>query len=809
MKNEIITDQFNVGDNRYTDLFQPEASIYKQTTLKKKSNKASAIEKQNDLAEILVLTSYPPRECGIATYSQDLITLLNKQFGASFSMKVCALEAGYTTHIYPNDVKYILDTTNSKEYFKLSTYINQNKKIKIVLIQHEFGFYRTQEKAFLQFLFDVKKPISIVFHSVLPHPNEIFRAKVRIIATACESIIVMTNRSSEILITDYNITPNKISVIAHGIHLVAHLNKDVLKEKYELKDRKVLTTFGLLSSGKSIETTLHALPEIIKTSPDVMFLVIGKTHPEVVKNEGESYREMLEDTVNSLGLHHHVRFINNYLTTPDLLEYLQLTDIYLFTTNDPNQAVSGTFAYAMSCACPIISTPIPHVKEVLTEDTGIIFDFRNTQQLAMAVKRLLDDDILREKISLNTLQKIISSAWENSAIAHAKVIEKISDKKIIPLYSLPTINLSHLKKMTTNAGIIQFAKINQPDISSGYTLDDNARALVAMCMHYELTADNNDLPYIQTYLNFIQRCLQPSGRFENYIDENLHITAQNRETNLDDANGRAVWALGFLISKKSLLPAKFKEQANSIMKKVLPHIEEIHSTRAMAFIIKGLYYYQDTFRTNDTILIIEKLADRMVQMYKHESTSNWEWFESYLTYANSILPEALLKAWLVTGNKTYKEVALLSFRFLLSKIFNENGIEVISNKQWLQKGDELGQYGEQPVDVAYTIMTLSKFYDVFNDKEYRMKMETAFNWFLGKNRLNQIIYNPCTGGCYDGLEEHNVNLNQGAESILSYLLARLTIEEHKNSEAHRKDMMVINNRINAKKTPANKRLING
>jgi glycosyltransferase involved in cell wall biosynthesis len=808
MRSEIITDQFNVGENRLTALFQPDHSIYSETRQKKSINNLVANNTQH-LPEILVLTSYPPRECGIATYSKDLITVLKNQFNSTFSIQVCALESGYTTNIYSNEVKYILDTTNSEEFAKLAININQNGRIKIVLIQHEFGFFHAKGKAFLQFVTEVKKPISIVFHTVLPHPDEMFRAKVRFIASSCQSIIVMTKHSSDILINDYGIEPTKISVIAHGTHLVAHRNKVSLKEKYGLKDHKILSTFGLLSSGKSIETTLQALPEIIKTSPDVLFLIIGKTHPEVVKNDGECYREMLESTVINLGIQQHVRFINNYLTTPDLLEYLQLTDIYLFTSNDPNQAVSGTFAYAMSCACPIISTPIPHAKEVLSEDTGIIVDFRDAQQLATAVKRLLDDDQLRENISLNTLQNIISTAWENSAIAHARVIEEISGKKITPQYSMPALNLDHLKKMTTNVGIIQFSKINQPDLSSGYTLDDNARALIAMCMHYELTADNTDLHFIQTYLNFIQRCQLHSGYFENYIDEDLQFTAQNKEANLDDANGRAIWALGFLISMKTLLPLELIDQSKRVMQKALANIEEIHSTRSMAFIIKGLCYYRDRFRTNDTVQIIEKLANRMVQMYKHESIEKWEWFESYLTYANSILPEALLDAWLVTGNRTYKEVAVSSFRFLLSKIFNENGIEVISNKQWLQKGDELGQFGEQPVDVAYTIMTLSKFYDAFRDDEYRTKMETAFNWFLGNNRLNQIIYNPCTGGCYDGLEEHNVNLNQGAESTISYLLARLTIEKYKNRNAQHKDILLNYNRIHAKKMSSIKKLVNG
>lgn len=742
-----------------------------------------------DLAEILVITSYPPRECGIATYSQDLIKVLKKQFSSSFTIKVCALEAGHARHTYPAEVQYILDTTSANEFSELADIINQNNQIKIVLIQHEFGFFHDQEKSFMQFLVAIKKPISVVFHSVLPHPEKMLRAKVRKISNACVSIIVMTNHSSEILVTDYGIIPDKISVIAHGTHLIAPVDKDFLKKKYALANHKVLTTFGLLSSGKNIETTLYALPDIIKTSPDVIFLVIGITHPEVVKKDGERYRKMLEDTVKTLGLQHHVRFINSYLALPHLLEYLQLTDIYLFTTNDPNQAVSGTFAYAMSCACPIISTPIPHAKEFLTEDTGIIFDFRNSQQLATSVNRLLDNDILRKNISLNTFQKIISTAWENSAIAHTKVFERIADKKIRPRYSLPPITLDHLKKMTDEFGIIQFSKINQPDLSTGYTLDDNARALIVMCMHYELTSNIDDLAYIRLYFNFIKYCLKPSGYFQNYVDKNRKFTVQNRKTNLDDSNGRAIWALGYVVSLTGLLPQTITSEAESILQRSLRYFKKVHSTRSMAFAIKGICFSQSAAVSPENIGLLKTFANRLVQMYKHEASEKWEWFESYLTYANSLLPEAMLNAWLLTGDPVYKEIAIESFDFLLSKIFNKNGIEVISNNKWLQKGREKELYGEQPIDVAYTILTLSKFYDVFQRDEYRTKMETAFNWFLGKNRLNQIIYNPCTGGCYDGLEEHNVNLNQGAESTVSYLMARLSIEKYRTAEASLKSQM--------------------
>jgi hypothetical protein len=625
------------------------------------------------------------------------------------------------------------------------------------------------------------KPVMLVFHTVLPRPDEMLRQNVEQLAKMSQGIVVMTHTSAEILSRDYDVPEEKVSVIGHGTHLVEHTDKNILKAKFGLKGKKVLSTFGLLSSGKSIETTLNALPEIIKANPDTMFLIIGKTHPGVLKHEGEAYREMLEEKIATLQLQDNVRFVNRFLTLSELLEYLQMTDIYLFTSKDPNQAVSGTFSYAISCGCPIISTPIPHAMEVLKDDTGIIIDFGNSEQLATQVNLLLQNEEKRNAISLNGLHKIVPNAWENSALAHAALFDKISDNPIALHHKIPPVNLNHIKKMTTSFGIIQFSVVNHPDIDSGYTLDDNARALIAMCQHYEQTRDIGDLEYINRYFNFIQFCLRPDGYFLNYVDEEYQFTEQNSQTNLADSNGRAIWALGYLISISDLLPLNLIVKAESVLKNALVNADKIYSTRAMAFIIKGLYYEslkRNSFQ-NKTLMRI--LANRLLQMYRHEAKEGWEWFENYLTYANSVLPEAMLMAYLTTKDEAYKEVAKASFDFLLSKTFTENRIHVISNKGWLHLGEEMvpGRIGgEQPIDVAYTIMTLSKFYDTFEEPDYLKKMEIAFDWFLGNNHLNQIIYNPCTGGCFDGLEDTHVNLNQGAESTVSYLMARLVIDKY-------------------------------
>ena len=729
------------------------------------------------LPNILFITSYPPRECGIATYSQDLTTALDKKFSSSFNIVICALESEDEKHDYAGEVEHILNVDSPTSFASLTKNINNDASIQIVMIQHEFGFFEKKKGEFVQFLSDVNKSVVIVFHTVLPHPNESLKESVQEMSALVESIIVMTNSSAGILTSDYMIPGEKITVIPHGTHLVPHLDKRFLKNKYKLTGRKVLSTFGLLSSGKSIETTLEALPDVVKTNPHIIFLIIGKTHPSVVKLEGEKYRKMLEAKVETLQLQAYVRFINYFLPLADLLEYLQLTDIYLFTSKDPNQAVSGTFSYAISCGCPVISTPIPHAREVLKNDAGIIFNFENPAQLSEAITGLLRNEELRKNIGSNGLYRMASTAWENSAIAHAMLFEKIWDDKVSLRYDIPAINLNYVKKLTTGFGIIQFSKLNHPDIGSGYTLDDNSRALIAMCLHLELTGDAKDIQYINIYFNVIKFCMQPGGNFLNYVSEERDFTEQNNDTNLEDSNGRAIWALGHLLSIRELLPVELIQDAESIMDNALLNIDRIHSTRAMGFVIKGLYYRNRKNKLIQDVRSIREFANRLVQMYKHENDNSWRWFESYLTYANSLLPEAMLCAWLVTGEPVYKEIARTSFDFLLSKIFLTDSIKVISNKGWLYKEESapITVGGEQPIDVAYTILALKKFHDVFKDEDYKKKMTTAFNWFLGNNHLHQVIYNPCTGGCYDGLEENYVNLNQGAESTISYLLARLTV----------------------------------
>ncbi|MDW8852136.1 glycosyltransferase [Flavobacterium sp. MMLR14_040] len=733
-------------------------------------------------SKIVFLSTFPPTQCGIATYTQDTIKGITDVFGKSIACEICELVKEPKEN--PTQA-FTLNTNNREEYSKVAEEINDDESIKLVHIQHEFGLFGgNYGDHLLDFLNVIKKPVTFTFHTVLPNPNNELKTFVKLLLSYSNSVFVMTKRSEEILINDYNIPQDFITTISHGTHVVVYEAPETAKAKFGIQDRKVLSTFGLLGEGKNIETGLRSLRKIVEHTPNALYLIIGRTHPNLIIDGVDTYREKLEAIVNELDLHDNVRFINQYLETEELLSYLQATDIYLFTSKDPNQAVSGTFSYAMSCACPIVASKIPHTKEVLTEDSGILVDIGNEDQFAEAAIKLLSDENLREEMGKNAFRKTRACSWENIAIAHINTYKKLIEDTTEIKFTYPPIELAHVKKMTTELGIIQFSKISVPDLSSGYTLDDNARALVALCMHYKLTEDKADLPYILIYLDFIERCQKPKGNFMNYVDENNreHIE-QNAEVNLEDSNARGIWALGTVVSIRKILPEAIAKKASKCLLNSLKWAETIQSPRSIGFATKGLYLYHSAVPNLYVAAIINKLNAKLLYNYEVHATKDWKWFENYLTYGNGILPESMLYAYLVTNKPIYKKVAMESLDFLISKTYKGDNFKVISNNGWYHKDSEPAEYGEQPIDVSYMIQTLNSFYGAFKNPEYKRLMKIAFNWFLGKNHLNQIMYNPVSGGGYDGLEKENVNLNQGSESTVCYLTARLIMENLKLSES--------------------------
>ncbi|WP_099543686.1 glycosyltransferase [Maribacter sp. 4G9] len=731
--------------------------------------------------KILFVCSYPPRECGIATFSQDLIRTLKRCFGSTMDIEVCALENECCdANDYPEEVTYKIDAQELNSFFQVANKLNERDDIGMVCVQHEFGLFGGNYGSHLvAFLLKLDIPISCVFHTVLPNPDKKRTKIMQALDDLSEKLIVLTNKSAEILVSDYHIDTNKIAVIPHGTHIVLWKEKQRLKNRYGFQNKNVLSTFGLLSENKNIETALRALPKILQKFPNTVYLVLGKTHPEILKREGETYRNALLTIVDNLDIKDHVIFINEYLELTRLLEYLSLSDVYLFSSKDPNQAVSGTFAYAMSCGNPVISTPIPHSKECLDPSTGILLnDFEDPIEISDAVIDLLEQPFIATSMGKNAFIKMRAFSWENVAISYSDIFQDYLQDSNSLDFSLPPIKTDHIEDMTTDFGMLQFSNFSEPDTSFGYTLDDNARALIAMLMYYKKKRNDKVLRLIEIYMDFIVFCQQDDGLFYNYVDYEEQFTNQNTEVNLEDSNGRAIWALGYVLSDTENLPKSLVAKAENCFKNVIQNVADFNSPRAIGFILKGLYYYQENEPNTQYNQLADTLAEELLRIFNITSDKKWEWFEDYLTYANSILPEALLYAWLITKNKKYKDVAETTFDFLLSQYFMKGQIKVISNDGWFHKRNKRTFHGEQPIEVAYTILSLDLFYRVTHKKKYAKQLHTAFSWFLGNNHLKQIMYNPVNGACYDGLEVENININQGAESSLCYLLARLIIEDY-------------------------------
>lgn len=737
--------------------------------------------KSNKNKSMLLMSSYPPRECGLATFTNDVLNAINLVFGDSLPLEVCALECNGNHFEYAPEVKYTLDVLSIDEFRILAEKINDQDHIQMVCIEHEFGLFGGDYGDYLlSFLLALNKPNAIVFHTVLPEPNIKLKKIVQAIIDLTNKIVVLTHKSKEILMRDYGCKDSKLMAIPHGTHMVLLDQKEKLKKEYQYEDKIVLSTFGLINENKNIETVLYALSEIVIEHPEVIYLVVGKTHPEIYRSEGEKYRNMLLETTRKLHLENHVIFINEFLELKQLLQYLTLSDIYLFSSKDPNQAVSGTFAYAMSCGCAIISTPIPHAVEALNAGSGILLNgFDQPEEFKKAILRLIENKEERIEMGRSGYLLTHETTWENIAIKYGFLYAGLTESKKKLNFNLPPIKLDHIKELTTDYGMLQFSKFCQPDISSGYTLDDNARALINMVMYYNISKDPIALNLAIIYLNFIAGIQRDDGRFDNFKDFNHQLTNKNEVVNLEDSNGRALWSLGFTLSYQNILPERIVDQAQRIWNKAVIHIDTISSPRAIAYAIKGLYQYYLVNNAEKIKAHIVQLADKLLNHYHINSDVNWCWYEDYMTYANNVLPEAMMYSFMATKDSKYKKIAVTTFDFLLSHYFMKGELSVISNRGWFVKGSHKNTYGEQPIEVATTIITLDLFYEVTGNIKYKQQMNLAFSWFLGNNHLNQIIYNPINGASYDGLEEKNVNINQGAESTLCFFKAQLIMDKHK------------------------------
>ncbi|HAG27444.1 TPA: glycosyl transferase family 1 [Patescibacteria group bacterium] len=718
---------------------------------------------------IACLSTYPPRECGIATFSQDLVTAYNNLFSPHNAMGVVAMHNDTVDSKYPVEVLFTIDQQDQQSYIKAADRLNSDEQILLVNIQHEFGIFGGDWGEYLEiFLQRINKPVITTLHTVLPNPDQKVIGRMNVLVKYSAELVVMTERSKQILLSDYKVRASKITIIPHGIHPQLYHSSDEAKKELNLPNVPMLTTFGLLSEGKGIEYILQALPEVVKKYPEVQYFLIGKTHPGVVKQEGERYRDSLWQLVQQLGLQKNVKFIDRYFDVPELLQYLQATDIYISGSLNPNQAVSGTLTYAMGVGRPVVATEFSQAKEVVTNETGILVPFRDPPAYANALIGLLDNAELRKHLGKNAYFQTRHMTWPNVALAYSKSFAAKAPEVGSQHKSIPPIKLDHVTALTDDFGIFQFAQLHVRNPQSGYTLDDNARALMVVTKYYQKSQDQEALRLLQIYLNFIEAAAIGNGEFRNYFTvQRKFDEAANLRDSLEDSNARCLQALMWVWGA-DLVPKELREQARKLYRPGL--VNEFRSPRAAAFFIKGMYSLRKQAGIPEKI---RRHCDFLVGGYEANRSEGWEWFEPQLTYSNALIPEALLLGYLATKQDRFLEVGKKTLDFLIEQTFVEGRYVGIGQDGWFAKGGKKATFDQQPEDPAAMVHALKTMYRISKDAKYKKLMYVAFNWFIGDNVLGQFVYDSVTGGSYDGISENQTNLNQGAESTLSYLSARL------------------------------------
>lgn len=728
---------------------------------------------------IAYVSTFPPRECGIATFTADLMRYTEELYGGALDLKVIAMNASSTgAPKYPDRVFLEIHENDRGEYVRAAERLNAMPEVKAVSVQHEFGIYGEQfGQNVLALLETLEKPAIVTLHTVLEHPPEGMRRVAEGIIRRAARLVAMTELSRRFLIEVYGARPEQVEVIPHGIHPELYAGPETAKKKFGLEGKRVLMTFGLLSRGKGIEYAIRAMPAIVEKFPDAIYLVLGATHPIILEREGEEYRDFLTGLARELGVEAYVRFENRYLSTAEVLEYLRAADLYLALSQDPDQTVSGTLAYGLGAGRAVLSTPFTGAKELVDGDVGAFIAFRDPDSVSREVIRLFADPGLLTNLGKNAYFKTRRMTWTNVALAYVRLLAGLAPDISVHEKRLPPWKLDHLKDMTDDFGVLQFASLHNPDPQWGYTLDDSARALAVFSWYDYLHEDPALLPYLDTALGFIERAAKPEGGFINYFTrERAADEHMNARDNQEDSNARAFWALA-MIESHAPTPS-LEARAEALLQREFTHHRNVASPRAAAFYIRAFAEHVKAAKRGEPAFRerIEHYADFLSDIFRRSSDGEWHWFEESMTYSNGLLVDGMLAAYEILKKEEYLAVARQALDFLIEKSFEGDVCVPIGQGDWLRKGKQKIRYDEQPEEVFALVLALAHMHRLTGEESYEAKLRLAFDWFLGNNLARQVVYMHSTGGCYDGIGKHGVNLNQGAESTISYLLARLAVE---------------------------------
>ncbi|KAF0217934.1 MAG: group 1 glycosyl [Ignavibacteria bacterium] len=738
---------------------------------------------------IAFIGNYLPRQCGIATFTTDLCEAIATQYmdTTCIAMPVNDIEDGYA---YPTRVRFELVEKDIESYLRAADFLNIND-VDMVCVQFEYGIYGGKAGShILSLLRELRMPIVTTLHTILKNPNAEQKSILEEVAALSDRLVVMSERGSEFLQSIYNISAGKIDFIPHGIPDVPFVDPSFNKDLFGVEGKTVLLSFGLLSASKGIETVISALPAIVNRYPDIVYIVVGATHPNVIKQEGETYRLSLQWLAHQTGVESNVIFYNRFVNLEELIEFIGAADIYITPYLNEAQITSGTLAYTLGAGKAVISTPYWYAQEMLSEGRGVLFPFRDHEALAEQVINLLDNEAERHAMRKRAYVFGRAMIWSEVAKRYMESFERARAERrhyIPPGFAakaldkypgeLPPLKLNHLYSMTDETGMLQHSLFSVPNYSHGYTTDDNARALLVSALLEELGI-NDSKKLLTRYLAFLGYAFNPqTGRFRNFMDYQHNWL---EEQGSDDSHGRALWALGAVLNKCN--SPSLHGMAAWLFEQTLPAILPTTSPRAWAFALIGINEYSQKFSGDRRASQVrDELAGRLLTLYQNNSTADWHWYENELSYCNAALPHALLTCGKIIPNKAMSDAGLESLAWL-SELQRAKGGHFVSigSNGFYKMGGEPARFDQQPVEAQAMVSACLEAYSITANKFWDKEAHRAFEWFLGRNDLNLPVYDPKTGGCRDGLHSDRLNENQGAESTLAFLqsLLELRLTEH-------------------------------
>jgi glycosyltransferase involved in cell wall biosynthesis len=740
------------------------------------------MKESSKIHKIAFVGDHLPRKCGIATFTSDLLAAVASAHPQSqcFSVSVNDIEGGYE---YPEIVRFEIEEQDLSSYVRAADFLNISN-VDIVCLQHEFGIYGGPAGGhILAFLRELKMPVVTTLHTVLKEPRADQRRVMRELITLSTRVVIMTERGRTMLHEIYEAPSAKIDLIAHGIPDVGFVDPTYFKDLFDVEGKVVLLTFGLLSPNKGIECVLNALPDIVTEFPDVVYIVLGVTHPNELREHGEAYRLSLEILAKKNKVEKNVIFYNQFVELENLKEFIGAADLYITPYLNEAQITSGTLAYTFGAGKAVVSTPYWHAAELLAGDRGVLVPFGDSQAIAREVSALLRDDTRRHAIRKNAYRIGREMIWshvaqlyirsfelsrlEGAALSRKSLVTKTLDQRP---RELPELKLDHLFRMSDSTGVFQHAAYNIPNFLEGYCTDDNARAFILAVLLGELGEEPSRARGLATTCAaFLHYAFDATAkRFHNHMSfDRQWADSQGSE----DCQGRALWALGVGVGRSPF--RGFQMMAGQLFALALPAFTDFTSPRAWAFGLIGIHEYLR--RLNGDSLVNqtrEMLMARLMDLFRRSAKPDWCWFEEALSYDNAKLSHALILSGQATGQRDVLEMGLHSLRWLTQLQVSEKGhFRPIGSNGFYRRGGVRANFDQQPIEAQATISACLEAFRVTSDFLWYEQAQRAFDWFIGWNDLGLELYSPESGGCGDGLHVDRVNGNQGAESTLAFLLS--------------------------------------